>query len=149
VSARYPALLRPGGHLPRGSFPPFGKGVFSTRSTSMGISEAARILSDKLKHPDENDSSGLHAARVDGAGFGGVGARSAVASWHLSFSSLASVSARSLSMRASWASSAAIHLRSTSGFVIGQRAKPHRRSRDLSLIDEPAECTPWQERRWR
>ncbi len=38
-------------HFRRSSFAPVGKGFFSTRSTSKGISEAARILSEEDSHP--------------------------------------------------------------------------------------------------
>jgi hypothetical protein len=43
-------------HFRRGPFAPVGKGFFSTRSTSKGISEAARMLSAKVSRPDENSS---------------------------------------------------------------------------------------------
>ena len=45
-------------HFRRGPFAPVGKGFFSTRSTSKGISDAARMLSDKVSRPDENESLG-------------------------------------------------------------------------------------------
>src|SRR3990172_11222142 len=43
-------------HFLRGFFAPLGCGLFSTRSTSKGISEAARMLSEKVSRPDENSS---------------------------------------------------------------------------------------------
>ena len=43
-------------HFRRGPFAPVGKGFFSTRSTSKGISEAARMLSDKVSRPEEKES---------------------------------------------------------------------------------------------
>jgi len=45
-------------HFRRGPFAPVGKGFFSTRSTSKGISEAARMLSDKISRPEEKESPG-------------------------------------------------------------------------------------------
>jgi hypothetical protein len=45
-------------HFRRGPFAPVGKGFFSTRSASKGISEAARTFSDKVSRPDENESPG-------------------------------------------------------------------------------------------
>ena len=45
-------------HFRRGPFAPVGKGFFSTRSTSKGISEAARMLSDKVSRPEEKESPG-------------------------------------------------------------------------------------------
>ena len=45
-------------HFRGGPFAPVGKGFFSTRSTSKGISEATRMLSDKGSRPDENESPG-------------------------------------------------------------------------------------------
>ena len=53
-------------HFRRGPFAPVGKGFFSTRSTSKGISEAARMLSDKVSRPDEYESPGGYAPPLRG-----------------------------------------------------------------------------------
>ena len=45
-------------HFRRGPFVPVENVFFSTRSTSKGISEAARMLSDKVSRPDKNESPG-------------------------------------------------------------------------------------------
>jgi len=45
-------------HFLLGFFAPLGHGLFSTRSTSKGISEAARMLSDKVSRPEEKESPG-------------------------------------------------------------------------------------------
>jgi len=74
-------------HFRRGPFAPVGKGFFSTRSTSKGFSEAARILSEEISHSD-------------GIGFGEVGTGRSPISCPFRSWSLASVSSRSLSILA-------------------------------------------------
>jgi hypothetical protein len=93
-------------HFRRRPFAPVGIGFFSTRSTSKGISEAARILSEEVSH------SG-------GIGFGEVGTGRSPISRSLRSFSLASTSSRSLSIRASRASFSAIFLRRDSGSDMG------------------------------
>ena len=53
----YYVFLRP--------FAPVGWGSFSTMSTSKGISPVARMLSDKVSHPDGNETPCRRAVPLD------------------------------------------------------------------------------------